>query len=216
VDLVVQFSPPREVDTYVHRSGRTGRAGRKGTSVLLFDSDQARDIVKIEKSLGHGFKFELSGPPSVESALEAAAKTSAFACNSIPDETAEHFKSAAMALLEHSENPADVVAKCLAAISRRSNSFLSRSLLTGESGYLTIEMSNTKGRPVSTGDVMFTVSKLARMSRRNDDENGFDGDVGKIQINAETGIALFDMAVRVICYSLLNHYFHILIDFSHF
>lgn len=216
MDLVVQFSPPREVDTYVHRSGRTGRAGRKGTSVLLFDSDQARDIVKIEKSLGHGFKFELSGPPSVESALEAAAKTSAFACNSIPDETAEHFKSAAMALLEHSENPADVVAKCLAAISRRSNSFLSRSLLTGESGYLTIEMSNTKGRPVSTGDVMFTVSKLARMSRRNDDENGFDGDVGKIQINAETGIALFDMAVRVICYSLLNHYFHILIDFSHF
>jgi ATP-dependent RNA helicase DDX21 len=163
----------------------------------LFDSEQARDIVKIEKSLGHGFKFELSGPPSVETALEAAAKTSAFACRSIPDETAEHFKAAASALLEHAENPADIVAKCLAAISRRSKSFMSRSLLTGESGYLTIEMSNSKGRPVTTGDVMFTVSKLARMSRRNDDENGFDGDVGKIQINPDSGVALFDMAVRV-------------------
>jgi ATP-dependent RNA helicase DDX21 len=205
VDLVVQFSPPREVDTYVHRSGRTGRAGRKGTSVLLFDSNQARDIVKIEKSLGHGFKFELSGPPSVESALEAAAKASAFACRSIPDETSEHFKSAATALLQTSDNPADVVAKCLAAISRRSNSFLSRSLLTGESGYLTIEMSNTKGRPVSTGDVMFTVSKLARMSRRNDDEDGFDGDVGKIQINPETGVALFDMPVRTFAVELYHY-----------
>jgi len=31
VDLVIQYEPPRDVDTYVHRSGRTGRAGRKGT-----------------------------------------------------------------------------------------------------------------------------------------------------------------------------------------
>lgn len=29
VDLVIQFDPPRDVDTYVHRSGRTGRAGKK-------------------------------------------------------------------------------------------------------------------------------------------------------------------------------------------
>ena len=50
VDLVIQFSPPREVDTYVHRSGRTGRAGSKGTSVLLFAPREARDIVKIERS----------------------------------------------------------------------------------------------------------------------------------------------------------------------
>jgi superfamily II DNA/RNA helicase len=37
VDLVVRFSPPREVDTYVHHPGRTGPAGQKGTSALLFD-----------------------------------------------------------------------------------------------------------------------------------------------------------------------------------
>jgi ATP-dependent RNA helicase DDX21 len=38
VDLVIQFDPPRDVDTYVHRSGRTGRAGKKGVSVLLFNN----------------------------------------------------------------------------------------------------------------------------------------------------------------------------------
>mmetsp|Transcript_9582 Transcript_9582/g.13573 ORF Transcript_9582/g.13573 Transcript_9582/m.13573 type:complete len:847 (+) Transcript_9582:268-2808(+) len=194
VDLVIQFSPPRDVDTYVHRSGRTGRAGAKGTSVLLFDPRQARDIVKIERELGHGFKFELAGPPSIEAALGAAAKTSAIACKSIPEETAEFFKEAAEALLEEAEDPADVVAKCLAAISRRANEVQSRSLLTGELGLATVEMKNSRGRNVSPGDVMFTVSKLSRMSRREGDLS-FDSDVGKIKSNAESGSAIFDMSV---------------------
>lgn len=192
VDLVVQFSPPRDVDTYVHRSGRTGRAGNKGTSVLLFDPRQARDIVRIERSLGHGFKFNLAGPPSSEAALKAAAKTSAMACTGISDETAAFFLDSAKSLLEN-ETPEEVVAKCLAAISRRSGQVESRSLLTGEVGLATIEMSNNQGRPVSPGDVMFTVSKLARMSRKEGDE--FESNVGKIQCNHDRGVAVFDMHI---------------------
>ncbi|OEU08954.1 DEAD-domain-containing protein, partial [Fragilariopsis cylindrus CCMP1102] len=57
VDVVVQFDPPRDVDTYVHRSGRTGRAGSSGVSVLLYNNNQQRDIVRIERDLGHGFQF---------------------------------------------------------------------------------------------------------------------------------------------------------------
>jgi ATP-dependent RNA helicase DDX21 len=194
VDLVVQMGPPRDVDTYVHRSGRTGRAGQKGKSLLLFSPDQARDIVRIERDLGHGFKFDLVGPPSAESALRAAAKTSALACKSIPDETAEHFKEAAAALLADTEDPADVVARCLAAISRRSTEIQSRSLITGEVGYATVEMTNSQGKSITANDVMFTVGKLARMSRKTE-TSVFDSDVGKIQVNTETGVALFDMGV---------------------
>ena len=47
---------------------------------------------------------------------------------------------------------------------------------------VTVEMSNEKGRPVAPGDVMFTVSKLSRMSRHEGDLV-FDNDVGKIQSN---------------------------------
>lgn len=195
VDLVIQFEPPRDTDTYVHRSGRTGRAGNTGTSVLLFNQREARDIVRIERGLGHGFKFELVGPPSIEAALGAAAKTSAIACASIPEETAEYFKDAAATLLENSDDPEDIVAKCLAAISRRATEVQSRSLLTGELGLATVEMSNSRGRPVSPGDVMFTVSKLSRMSRK-EGESVFDNDVGKIQSNPETGTAVFDMGVE--------------------
>ena len=149
VDLVVQFEPPQETDTYVHRSGRTGRAGSTGTSVLLFDPQQSRDIVRIERGLGHGFKFELAGPPSTEAAMIAASKTSAIACQSIPEETSQYFKEAAKNLLSSGEEPEEIVAKCLAAISRRASSVESRSLLTGESGYATIEMTNSRGRAVT-------------------------------------------------------------------
>lgn len=200
VDLVIQFHPPRDTDTYVHRSGRTGRAGAKGISVVLFQQNQARDIVRMERSLGHGFKFELLGPPSTEAALTAAAKTSAIACRSVADETAEYFRDAAAALLHSAEDPEDVVARCLAAIARRTVSVESRSLLTGEAGFATVEMTNTRGRPVSPGDVMFTVGKLARMSQKDGGDLQFDSDVGKIQTNYETGNAVFDMGVSVNCY----------------
>jgi ATP-dependent RNA helicase DeaD len=35
VARVVQIEPPSDVETYTHRSGRTGRAGKQGTSVLF-------------------------------------------------------------------------------------------------------------------------------------------------------------------------------------
>ena len=36
VDVIIQLSPPKDVDTYIHRSGRTGRAGRGGTCITFF------------------------------------------------------------------------------------------------------------------------------------------------------------------------------------
>lgn len=195
VDLVIQFDPPRDVDTYVHRSGRTGRAGQKGVSVLLFNPGQARDIVRIERDLGHGFSFNLVGPPSTEAALKAAAKTSAVASTGVPEETAAYFRDAAKTLLTSTEDPTDVIARCLAAISRRSSDVQSRSLITGEVGIATVEMANSNGRPIGPNDVMFTVGKLSRMSK-NDDEMCFDSDIGKINANPESGVAVFDLPVE--------------------
>merc|ERR1712151_804069 len=144
-------------------------------------------------------KFTLAGPPSIEAALNAAAKTSAIAVCGIPEKTAQHFQSAASDLLQQDGSNAElIIAKCLAAISRRGSAVESRSMLTGEKGLVTIEMSfgNEGGgrRNVSPADVMFTVSKIARMIRRdNDGGEQFLADVGKIITNPESGTAMFDM-----------------------
>ena len=36
VDLVVQIEPPKDTETYIHRSGRTARAGRSGKCITFY------------------------------------------------------------------------------------------------------------------------------------------------------------------------------------
>ena len=51
VDVVVQFDPPAEHKTYVHRSGRTARAGESGVVVTLSLWDQELDVKRIQRRL---------------------------------------------------------------------------------------------------------------------------------------------------------------------
>src|SRR5262249_36076585 len=44
VALVVHADPPAEHKAYLHRSGRTARAGNAGTVITLMTSDQVRDV----------------------------------------------------------------------------------------------------------------------------------------------------------------------------
>ena len=37
IELVVNLEPPKEVETYIQRSGRTARAGAKGTCITFYD-----------------------------------------------------------------------------------------------------------------------------------------------------------------------------------
>ena len=47
VDLVVQFDPPKDHKDYLHRSGRTARAGATGQVVALADPAQVRELQKL-------------------------------------------------------------------------------------------------------------------------------------------------------------------------
>ncbi len=46
---VVNFDMPRKVDIYIHRIGRTGRAGNKGTAISLVEAHDMAVIGKIER-----------------------------------------------------------------------------------------------------------------------------------------------------------------------
>ena len=59
VDHVIHFQVPRTVETYVHRSGRTARASKKGVSVLLVEPKDAVNYRKLCSTLNEGSHFEL-------------------------------------------------------------------------------------------------------------------------------------------------------------
>jgi ATP-dependent RNA helicase RhlE len=52
ISHVINFDPPADRDTYVHRVGRTGRAGAKGIGITLVAADQRRDVTKLATQLG--------------------------------------------------------------------------------------------------------------------------------------------------------------------
>ena len=52
IGLVVNFDVPREDEAYVHRIGRTGRAGRQGTALTFFTPRESGRKRKIEKLTG--------------------------------------------------------------------------------------------------------------------------------------------------------------------
>lgn len=49
--LVVNYDAPNHLEDYVHRAGRTGRAGNTGTAVTFLTEDQERYSVEIAKAL---------------------------------------------------------------------------------------------------------------------------------------------------------------------
>lgn len=53
VSHVVNFDVPWQPDDYVHRIGRTGRAGMKGIAITLATREDAEAVSRIEKLIGH-------------------------------------------------------------------------------------------------------------------------------------------------------------------
>ncbi len=52
VSAVVHYDPPAEDATYLHRSGRTARAGATGTVVSLLEASQKKDARKLQRGVG--------------------------------------------------------------------------------------------------------------------------------------------------------------------
>ena len=54
IDVVIHYDPPEDHKAYLHRSGRTARAGEKGVAVSLLLWDQVADADRLRRQLGLG------------------------------------------------------------------------------------------------------------------------------------------------------------------
>ena len=52
---VINYGMPDDIESYTHRSGRTGRAGKKGTSIAIVHSREKSKIRAVEKQIGKQF-----------------------------------------------------------------------------------------------------------------------------------------------------------------
>ena len=52
---VINYGLPDDIENYTHRSGRTGRAGKKGTSISIVHTKEKHKIRAIEKEIGKAF-----------------------------------------------------------------------------------------------------------------------------------------------------------------
>ncbi|KAJ7977779.1 DEAD-box ATP-dependent RNA helicase [Quillaja saponaria] len=115
VDLIIHYELPNDPETFVHRSGRTGRAGKEGTC-----------------------HSDVYYPPAVEDILESSADQVVATLNGVHSESLEFFIPTAQKLIE--EQGVSALAAALAHLSGFSRPPSSRSLINHEQGWVTLQL----------------------------------------------------------------------------
>ena len=98
VDLVINNGPPAgnlsrraDAESYVHRSGRTGRAGRKGNCITLFGPYDEHMIKDIEKATGNTLRRIAA--PQPQDMMRSAARAACEAAELVEPKVCELFVS---------------------------------------------------------------------------------------------------------------------------
>src|SRR3954466_7642152 len=74
VSHVINYDVPWQPDDYIHRIGRTGRAGMKGISITLATREDGEAVSRIEKLIGHKIPQARDAPGKEPEPAEKASK----------------------------------------------------------------------------------------------------------------------------------------------
>ncbi|XP_024973501.1 DEAD-box ATP-dependent RNA helicase 7 [Cynara cardunculus var. scolymus] len=184
VQLIIQCEPPRDVEDYIHRSGRTGRAGNSGVAITLYEPRRS-NISKLEREAG--VKFEHVSAPQPADIAKAAGADAAEAIIQVADSVVPVFKSAAEELLNTSGlSPVELLAKALAK-SIGYTEIKKRSLLTSMENYVTLLLE--AGKPVYTPSFAYGVLRRFLPEEKVESIQG-------LALTADQRGAVFDVAVE--------------------
>ncbi|XP_047319699.1 DEAD-box ATP-dependent RNA helicase 3, chloroplastic-like [Impatiens glandulifera] len=186
VDLIIHYELPNDPETFVHRSGRTGRAGKQGVAILMFTSSQKRTVKSLERDVG--CRFEFASAPSNQEVLESSAEQVVATLNGVHAESVEFFTPTAQKLLE--EKGVGALAAAIAQLTGFARPPSARSLITQEQGWVTLQLIREAGS-LSRGFLSArTVTGFV-----SDVYSAAAGELGKIQIIADEKVqgAVFDL-----------------------
>ncbi|GLT88486.1 hypothetical protein SLE2022_065110 [Rubroshorea leprosula] len=189
VDLVIHYELPNDAETFVHRSGRTGRAGKEGSAILMFTNSQRRTVRSLERDVG--CKFEFISPPAIEEVLESSAEQVAATLRGVHPESVEFFIPTAQRLIE--EQGTSALAAALAHLSGFACPPSSRSLINHEQGWVTLQLTRD---PSHTRRFLSARSVTGFLS---DVYSAAADEVGKIYLIADERVqgAVFDLPEEV-------------------
>uniref|UniRef100_A0A672ZH50 RNA helicase n=1 Tax=Sphaeramia orbicularis TaxID=375764 RepID=A0A672ZH50_9TELE len=136
VDLVVQCSPPKDVESYIHRSGRTGRAGRTGVCICFYQRKEEDQLRYVENKAC--ITFRRVGVPTANDIIKSSSKDAVRFLDSVPAAAIGYFRESAEKLIAE-KGAVEALAAALAHISG-ATSLEQRSLLNSDAGYTTLQL----------------------------------------------------------------------------
>ncbi|KAI9091101.1 P-loop containing nucleoside triphosphate hydrolase protein [Phlyctochytrium arcticum] len=143
VDLVINCEPPSDVESYIHRSGRTGRAGKSGVCVTFYKPQQEYLLNNISRRAG--VEFTRVGAPQAADIVKArAADLLDQLTTGVSPQVIPYFLSAAEAILTHYDDPVKAMSAALAVICNTTKPLPPRSLLSANEGMYTMLFRMTK------------------------------------------------------------------------
>jgi ATP-dependent RNA helicase DDX21 len=135
VDLIVQLEPPKDVESYIHRSGRTARAGKEGICITFYNGREYNAIQEIEYEAG--IKIKKISPPKKEDVLKVAAADVLENLKMVDKKLLPLFQEAADAFIAE-VGAREALCMALAFVSETSKEHLNQtSYISGEEGMVT-------------------------------------------------------------------------------
>jgi ATP-dependent RNA helicase DDX21 len=231
VDFVLMtYTPnptPESIDMYVHRSGRTGRAGKNGKSMLIYSQEEKDKLVKLERALG--IRFERLQPPSTEQLLAASLERSWNKILSTPEALISQVSPLINDKISNMPGEKDsprglsptrnlfhmlsdetdsekrlqlLLAAAMARLGGFHSTLQHRSLLTGKHGFVTFHMEDKRPEGKRRG---FGFHFLRRILSESFSEWIEDGEeISKIVVYPSGMEALFDVSEKIAS-SLMQH-----------
>lgn len=182
VDLVIQCEPPEKSEDYVHRSGRTGRAGRSGVCILFYKPQQEYLVKNIEQRTGVVFKRV--GAPQPIDIVQASSRDALRALGEVPASVLPMFRESAQRLIDERGDAVEVLSAALAIISGHKEEIQARSLLSSLANFTTYIM--TLDAEVRTNAYVYAILERSLGAELKSEVRG-------MRLKADHRAAVFDV-----------------------